>query len=67
MQVKPPPRRLHYYTNEITNHTPPIHYFSRKKKTNRVMSFLQKFNPSKWFNEFRDIEITLEEFAPKKK
>lgn len=34
------------------------------RKDNRVIAFLSHFNPANWFSEFKDIKISLEEFAP---
>jgi hypothetical protein len=32
-----------------------------------VADFFNRVNPASWFNDFKNIEITLEEFACKKK
>ena len=34
-------------------------------KENRVIAFFSRMNPSNWFNEFKNIKISLEEFACK--
>ena len=36
-----------------------------RRKDNRVLTFLNQFNPANWFSEFKDIKISLEEFARK--
>jgi hypothetical protein len=33
---------------------------------NRVIAFFSHFNPFNWFNGFRDVQISLEEFASKR-
>jgi hypothetical protein len=38
-----------------------------ENKTKNKVSFFSRFNPAAWFNEFKNIKITLEEFNYKKK
>jgi hypothetical protein len=35
------------------------------RKHNRLIAFFSHFNPANWFSEFKDIKISLEEFARK--
>jgi hypothetical protein len=37
----------------------------KKRGDNRVIAFFSHFNPFNWFNGFKDIQISLEEFACK--
>jgi hypothetical protein len=35
------------------------------RKDGRLIAFFSHFNPANWFSEFKDIKISLEEFACK--
>jgi hypothetical protein len=37
-----------------------------KNKAKNKIGFFSRFNPARWFNEFKNIKITLEEFDNKK-
>lgn len=39
----------------------------KKAKGNRISVFFRNLNPANWFNEFSDIEITMEELGSTKK
>ena len=65
MHVQPPQQRPGDRTMKVVYRSSSVHYFPIKGKKNRITSFLKKLNPANWFNDFRNIEITLEEFGPR--
>ncbi len=45
----------------------PVSRTDKKSAGKRLLLFIDYFNPAGWFNDFKNIPITMEEFAVKKK
>jgi len=44
-----------------------IHNSCKTDKKNIILGFFKRLNPANWFNELRDIQITMEEFGGSKR
>ena len=67
MPVQQSPVSVRVYKSKLSYSRSIMQPMPRKEKKNRLVAFFYRINPVSWFNDFKDIKITLEEFSDKKK
>ena len=64
MPVQPPLKNYRAYRTQLIHRGTSMQALpAKKKRKNIAHQLFNQINPFQWFNDFRNIEITLEEFG----